>query len=93
MIEVDIEHKTIDSNVVTSSGLSESSRADYDFMVIPIDSFSSELPELLIMIKQMVFSAASFSGSLEFVTESNIPPSAGLDVCSLGIPDISFSHL
>jgi len=29
----------------------------------------------------MVSSASSFFGCLEFVSESNVPPSAGLDVC------------
>jgi len=37
-----IENEIVDSKVVTSSRPSESPRADYDFMVIPIESFSSE---------------------------------------------------
>ena len=54
-------------------------RAEYGFMVILIDSFSSESPEFLFMIQQMI-SSASFSSCLEFVSESNVPPS--LDVSS-----------
>ena len=55
-------------------------RAEYGFMVILIDSCSSELPEFLFMIQQMV-SSASFPDCLEFASESNISSSVGLDVC------------
>jgi len=53
---------------------------EYSFMIVPIDSSSSESLESLTMIQQIV-SSASFSDCLEFVSESNIPPSAKLDVC------------
>ena len=77
----DFEHETVDSNVVTFSGPSESSRAEYNFMVVPIDSSSSESPKFHAMIQQMISNASSFSTCLEFMSESNLPPSAGLDVC------------
>jgi len=32
-------------------------------------------------IQQMVSTVSSFSGCLEFVSEFNVPPSAGIDVC------------
>jgi len=56
----DIEHKTVDSSVITSSGPFESPSAKYNFMVIPIDSSSSESPEFLVMIQQMISNAFSF---------------------------------
>jgi len=46
----DIEHETTDSNVVTSSGPSEP-LVLYDFMVVSIDSFSSESLKFLSMIQ------------------------------------------
>ena len=49
--------------------------AEYSFMVVPTESYSSESSEFFAMI-QHVISNASFSGCLEFVSESNIPPSA-----------------
>ena len=61
LIEDDIEHETIDSSIFTSNGPFESPRADYDFMVVTIDSFSSELFEFLVMIQQIIFSAFSSS--------------------------------
>ena len=65
----------------TPSGPSESLCIDYGFIVVPIDLSFSESPEFLAMIQQLVSSASSFSCSLEFESESNIPPSAGLGVC------------
>jgi len=59
----------------------EFSYAEYSFMVVSIDPSSSESPELFGMIQQMVSSASFFSGCLEFVSESNIPPFARLNVC------------
>ena len=59
-------------------------------MVVPINL--DESLEFLVMIQQMVY-RVSCSGCLEFVLESNIHPSVGLDVSLLGIPDISFPHL
>ena len=50
LIEDDIEHETTDSSTITSSEPSESSCVEYDFMVISIDSSSSELTEFLAMI-------------------------------------------
>jgi len=46
LIEDDIEHKTDDSSVVTSSVPSESPHAEYSFMVVPIDSSVSHLSSL-----------------------------------------------
>ena len=60
LIEYDIEHETVDSSVVTSSGSSESPRAEYSFVIISIDSSSSKSPEFLAMIQQMM-SNPSFS--------------------------------
>ena len=40
-------------------------------------SSSSKSHEFLAMIQQMVSSVFSFSTCLEFVSESNVPPSAG----------------
>jgi len=51
LIENDIEHKTVDSSVVTSSGPAESPNADYDFMIVQTDSPSSESPEFFAMIQ------------------------------------------
>ena len=59
----------------------ESPCAEYSFMVVPIDSSFRESLEFLIKIQQMVSSVSSFLGCLEFVSESNVPPSAGIDVC------------
>ena len=69
-----------DASVVISSGPSESPHANYSFMVVPFESSSSALPEFFAMIQQLVFSAF-LSSCLEFVSESNMPPSAGIDVC------------
>ena len=55
LIEDDIEHEIINSNVVTSSGPFESSHAEYNFMIVSIDQSSSELPEFFTMIQQMVY--------------------------------------
>jgi len=61
-------------------------------MIVPIDSSSSESPEFLTVIQQII-SNASFSGCLEFVSEFNIPPSAGLDVCPPKHPRYILFHL
>jgi len=45
----------------------EFSCAEYSFMVVPIDSSSSESSEFLVMIQQMVSSASSFNDILEFI--------------------------
>ena len=68
LIKYDIEHETVDSSVVISSRPSEYPRAEYDFVIVSIDSSSNEPPEFLVMIQQMVSSASSFSGCLEFVS-------------------------
>ena len=52
-------------------------------MVVPTDSSFKESPEFLAKIQQMVSSASSSFDCLEFVSESNVPSSAGLDVCPL----------
>ena len=59
--------------------LSESPRVDYDFMVIPIESFFSESSEFLGMIQQVI-SSTFFIGCLEFISESSLPL-AGFDTC------------
>jgi len=81
LIEDEIDHDTIYSSVVTSSGPSESPRVDYDFMVIPSELSSSESSEFCAIIQQVISSVSSFTGCLEFVSESSITPLAGLDVC------------
>ena len=70
-----VEHNTL----IMPSKPFESSCTEYNFMVVPVDSSFSESPEFLAMIQQIVSSVSSFSGCLEFVSESNVPPS--LDVC------------
>jgi len=55
----------------------KTSRVDYDFMVISTDSSSNESSEFLTMNQQVIFRAFSFTGGLEFVFESSIPPLAG----------------
>jgi len=56
LIEDEIDHERVDSNIVTPSGPSESPRANYDFMTIPIEP-SNEPSEVLTMIQQVVSSA------------------------------------
>jgi len=51
LIKDGIKHETIDSSVVISSRPSESPRAEYNFMVISIDSSFSESHEFLAMIE------------------------------------------
>jgi len=80
LIGDEIDHETLDSSVVTSSGTSESSRVDYDFMIIPTVSFSSESSEFLIMIQHVVSSASCFIDCLEFTPKSCLSL-AGFDVC------------
>ena len=46
-------------------------------MIVSIDSSFRESPEFLTKIQQMISSASSFFGCLEFVSESNVPPSMG----------------
>jgi len=81
LIKDEIDHEKVDSSVVTSSGPSESSRADYGFIVIHTDSSSSESSKFPAMIQQVITSVFSFTGYLEFVPESSIPLLVGLDVC------------
>ena len=68
----------------------ESPCTEDSFMVVPIDSFFSESSEFLAKIQQIVSSASSFSGCLELVSESNVPPS--LDVCSPRHPIYLIPH-
>jgi len=44
----------VDPNIVTSKRPAESPCVDYGFMVVPTESFSSELSEFLVMIQQVV---------------------------------------
>ena len=78
MIHDEIDHETVDSNVITSSGPSESLCVDYDFMVVPTESFFIESSEFLAMIQQVV-SGAFFTGCLKFIPESSIFSLVGLD--------------
>ena len=72
----------VESNIPSMPNQSfEPPYAEYSFIVIPIDSSFGESPEFLIKIQQMVSSISSFLGCLEFVSESNVPPSAGINVC------------
>ena len=64
----------------------EFSCAEDSFMFVPTESYFSESLEFFVMIQHVIASAFSFSGCLEFVTVSNIPPFAGLDVCPLVHP-------
>ena len=77
-----VEHNTINTPTVPCQPF-ESPCAEYSFMVVPIDSSLSELLEFLAKIQQMVSSVSSFFNCLEFMSESNVPPSAGIDVCHL----------
>jgi len=56
LIKDEIDHEKVDSSVVTSSGPSESSRADYGFIVIHTDSSSSESSKFPAMIQQVITS-------------------------------------
>jgi len=47
--------------------------AEYSFIIVPIDSSFNESPEFFAKTQQMV-SSAFFSGCLEIVFESNVPP-------------------
>jgi len=76
----DVDNKVEPNTPTMPSKLFKFSCDKYSFMIAPIDSSCSESPEFLVMIQQML-SNASFFGCLEFVSESNVPPSVGLDVC------------
>jgi len=57
----------VESNILAMSRKSfEFSCAEYSLMVVLIESYSSEPPEFLAMIQQMVSSASFFIGRLEF---------------------------
>ena len=60
LIDDEIDHETVDSSVITSSGPSESPHVDYGFMVLPTESFSSESSKLLAIIQQVIVSALFF---------------------------------
>ena len=63
---------------------------EYNFMVVTTESYSSESPEFIVMIKQMVSSTSSFTNHLEFIPESSL--SLAEFVCViLGITYLSFS--
>jgi len=57
LIKDEVDYKTVNSSVVISSGPCESPRADYDFMVVPTEAFSSESSEFLVMIQQVISTA------------------------------------
>jgi len=73
-----IKNEIVDSNVVTSSKPSESPRADYDFMVILTESFSSESSKFLTMIQ--LTNVFSFTDCLKFIPEFSLPL-AGFNMC------------
>ena len=54
--------------------------SEYTFMVVPTESNSSESPDFLAMIQQMVSNISSFTDRLEFIPESSISL-AEFDVC------------
>ena len=56
LIEDEIDHETVDSSIITSSGPSQSPRVAYDFVLIPTESSSSESSEFNVMIQQLVSS-------------------------------------
>ena len=72
LIENESDHETVDSSIVTFSGPYESPRVDYDFMVVPTESSSSESSEFLVMIQHVVSNAFSFTSYLEFLPGSNL---------------------
>jgi len=59
MIEDEIDHETVDSSIITSSGPSEYPRVDYDCMVILTES-SSESSEFIASMQQVVSSVSFF---------------------------------
>jgi len=65
---------------VQPSKLIEFSCLEYTFMVVPTESYSSESPDFLAIIQEMVSSVFSFTGRLEFVPEFYLSL-AELDVC------------
>ena len=88
LIENEIDHETVDFSVVISSVSSESPRADYDLMIVPTASFSSESSGFLTMIQHVVSSSFSFTGCLEFIPEFSLPL-AEFNVCHPRHPHIS----
>ena len=82
-------HSTSDDvDEIVKSDISAKSRksfefscADYGFIVIPIELSPSESSEFLVMIQHMISGLSFFTGCLEFVPMSSIPPLEGLDVC------------
>ena len=77
----DVNVKFEPNTTIVPSKLVEFPHAEYSFMIIPTDSFFRKSPEFLVKIQQMISSTSSFLSCLEFVSESNVLPSAGLDVC------------
>jgi len=67
LIKDEIDHETVDSSVVISSGPSESPHVDYGFIIVPTESSSNESSKFLAMIQQMVSSASVFTGCLVFI--------------------------
>jgi len=53
-----IEDKIVNSNIVTSSGSSESPHTNYHFIVVPTESFSNESSESLAMIQHVISRAS-----------------------------------
>jgi len=77
----DVNAKVEPNTTIVPSKPVKSLRAEYSFMIVPTDSSFKESPEFLAKIQQMVSSASSSFDCLEFVSEFNVPSSAGLDVC------------
>jgi len=74
-------NEIIESNIPAVSRKSfEFSCAEYSFMVVPTESYSSQPAEFLAMIQQMVSSAFSFTGNLEFIPKPSLSL-AEFEVC------------
>jgi len=101
MIEDGIEHKTVDTSVVTSSKPSEFSCADYEYAVAPYFFSSSESVKFVTMAHQVSYSVSSFSECLKLFSDfrhisagpNDVIRLAVSDVCPPGKPNISLSYL
>ena len=82
----------VESNIPAMPSKSfEFSCAGYGFMVVSNKSSSSESFKFFVMIQQVI-STASFSGCLEFISESGLPL-AGIVVCHPRHPICPFPYL
>jgi len=88
----DVNVKFEPNTTTVSSKPVESPRAEYNLMIVPTDSSFRESLEFLTKIQQMISSTSLFFDCLEFVSESNVPPSARLECVLLDMSYLSFSH-